>query len=253
MLSIINVLKNNLWQKKVLKLLEINKISTYEISLKQKNSSPSQLESEAWEALVNTLYKKMIKKSKVFQEKTKKINIILALDEQNGLGKNWDLAWRIREDMQYFKEITLSPHSVSPKGREVAQLQNAVIMWRKTWDSIPEKYRPLPDRINCILSRKFDFEDNFWNICKYNSFESAIDKLSAREDVWNIFIIWWAQIYNQALKVDNLAKIYLTRVKWNYDCDVFVEFREEDFKLIENSDWKKNKKWIEFRFEVYKK
>ena len=171
------------------------------------------------------------------------INIILALDEQNGLGKDWDLAWRIREDMQYFKEITTWDSSK----------QNAVIMWRKTWDSIPEKYRPLPDRINCILSRKFDFEDNFWNICKYNSFESAIDKLSAREDVWNLFIIWWAQIYNEALKMDNLAKIYLTRVKWNYDCDVFVDFNEKDFELIENSDWKKNKKGIEFKFEVWKR
>jgi len=171
------------------------------------------------------------------------ISIILALDEQNGLGKDWDLAWRIREDMQYFKEITTWDSSK----------QNAVIMWRKTWDSIPEKYRPLPDRINCILSRKFEFEDNFWNICKYNSFESAIDKLSAREDVWNLFIIWWAQIYNQALKMDNLAKIYLTRVKWNYDCDVFVDFNEKDFELIENSDWKKNKNGIEFKFEVWKR
>jgi hypothetical protein len=46
---------------------------------------PVSIKSEAWEALVNTLYKKMIKKSKVFQEKTKKISIILALDSKNGL------------------------------------------------------------------------------------------------------------------------------------------------------------------------
>ena len=182
-----------------------------------------------------------------------KINIILALDEKNGLGKNWYLAWRIREDMKYFAEITTNPHSISPKGREVAQIKNAVVMWRKTWDSIPEKYRPLPNRVNCILSRSFDFESNFWEIRKFSSFDEAIKKISQDENIWEIFVIWWAQIYNLALKNPNLWKIYLTRVKWNFDCDVFVDFKKEEFELIENSEWKKNKKWIEFRFEVYKR
>jgi len=171
----------------------------------------------------------------------KKINVILALDEKNGLGKDWDLAWRIREDMKYFAEIS------------TWNKKNAVVMWRKTWDSIPEKYRPLPDRINCILSRSFEFEDNFWEIRKFSSFESSLKKLSLDENIEDIFIIWWAQIYNKALKYNDLWKIYLTRVKWNFNCDVFVNFREEEFELIENSEWKKTQKWIEFRFEVYKK
>jgi len=180
-----NILSTNIWQKKVLKLLENNKISIEEISLNKKMAPPVSLKSEAWEALVNLLYKKMIKKSNVFQEKNKKINIILALDESNGLGKDWDLAWRIREDMKYFKDITTSPHSVSPKGREVEQLKNAVIMWRKTWDSIPEKYKPLPDRINCILSRSFKPHPNppltgEGMIRKISSFDSAIKSSSPR-------------------------------------------------------------------------
>ena len=181
--------------------------------------------------------------------KIKKISIILALDEKNGLWKDWDLAWRIKEDMKYFKNITLIPHSVSPKGREVAK--NAVIMWRKTWDSIPEKYKPLPDRINCILSRKFEFEDNSWDIRKFSSFDSALEKLSLDENIWEIFIIWWSQIYNLALKSKLLDKVYLTRVKWDFNCDVFVDFKQENFELIENSEWKQTKKWVEFRFEVY--
>ena len=170
------------------------------------------------------------------------INIILALDESNGLGKDWDLAWRIREDMKYFKDITTKWIK-----------KNAVIMWRKTWDSIPEKYKPLPDRINCILSRSFNFEDNFWEIRKFSSLDSAIQNLSSDNNIWKIFIIWWAQIYNLALKSELLNKIYLTRVKWNFDCDVFVDFKEDDFELIENSEWKKTKNGIEFRFEVYKR
>ena len=70
----------------------------------------------------------------IFVKKIKKFNIILALDSQNGLGKDGDLAWRIREDMKYFKKITMGDSSA----------QNAVVMGRKTWDSIPEKFKPLP-------------------------------------------------------------------------------------------------------------
>lgn len=172
-----------------------------------------------------------------------KINIILALDEQNGLGKDWDLAWKIKEDMQYFKEITVW----------TSAKQNAVIMWRKTWDSIPEKYKPLPDRINCILSRNFEFEDDFWEIRKFSSFDLALEKLNSDDNIWEIFIIGWAKIYNIGLENTNLWKVYLTRVKWCFDCDVFLNLDLEEFELIENSEWKENKKGIEFRFEVYER
>lgn len=180
----------------------------------------------------------------------KKINIILALDEKNGLGKDWYLAWRIKEDMKYFAKITTHTQFLTSKE---GSFQNAVIMWRKTRDSIPEKFRPLPNRINCILSKKCKIEDNFWKIRKFSSFDKAIKKISQDKNIWEIFVIWWAQIYNLALQNPNLWKIYLTRVKWDFDCDVFVNLDLENFNLIENSEWKKNKKWIEFRFEVYER
>jgi len=250
-----NILNDNLWQKKVLNLLENNKISISEISLNKKMAPPVSMNSEAWEALVNTLYKKLVKKS---NKKTKKINIILALDSKNGLWKDWDLAWRIKEDMKYFKDITTNNPStlqVYPFNTKERQGKNAVIMWRKTWDSIPEKYRPLPDRINCILSRTYPqpLPDKEGRIMFFSSLENAINNLEQDKNIWEIFIIWWAQIYNLALQNKNLWKIYLTRVKWDFECDVFVGFKEEEFELIENSDWKQTKKWIEFRFEIYKR
>ena len=178
----------------------------------------------------------------------KKINIILALDEKNGLWKDWDLAWKIKEDMQYFKDISVWEW----------EKQNAVIMWRKTWNSIPKKYRPLKDRKNIVLSRKKSREtlqclstEN--QEIYFSDFNVAIKKIFQDENIWEIFIIWWAEIYNLALKNKFLDKIYLTRVKWDFSCDVFVDFKEEEFELIENSDWKQTKKGIEFRFEVYKR
>ncbi len=193
----------------------------------------------------------------------KKINIILALDSKNGLWKDGDLAWRIREDMKYFKQITTDPLSnFPPKGERITQKQNAVIMGRKTWDSIPEKYKPLPGRINAILSRSFNYEDNFWEICKYSSLESSIEHLESREDVEDIFVIGGAQIYNLALQKNVVDTIYLTRVEGDYNCDVFLNiekkgenivYEDMEFKSVSKSEWKENKKGIKFRFEVYKR
>ncbi len=171
----------------------------------------------------------------------KKIHMILALDSNNGLWKDWDLAWRIPEDMKYFKEITTGEWDT----------KNAVIMWRKTWDSIPEKFRPLPWRINAILSRSYTPEDNYWNICKYSSVESSIEKLSKRDGVADIFILWGAQIYNYVLEKNLVDTMYLTRVKWNFDCDVFVDIDFDQFEEESIWEWQESKNGIKFRFEVY--
>jgi dihydrofolate reductase len=66
----------------------------------------------------------------------KNIIIILASDEKNGIGKNGILPWRLKSDMAYFKEVTTTTLS--------EKKINALIMGRKTWESIPEKFRPLP-------------------------------------------------------------------------------------------------------------
>jgi dihydrofolate reductase len=54
------------------------------------------------------------------------------------------MPWRLSKDMQYFKNVT----STAPEGK-----RNAVIMGRKTWESIPVKFRPLTDRINVVITR----------------------------------------------------------------------------------------------------
>ena len=79
-----------------------------------------------------------------------KFHIILAVDEKLGLGKDNDLAWKISTDMKHFKNITSDTEDLAK--------HNALIMWRKTWESIPAKYRPLPDRVNYILSRSIKDE-----------------------------------------------------------------------------------------------
>ena len=71
------------------------------------------------------------------------MELIVACTKSGGIGKNQTLPWRIKKDMALFKKITLE----CPEG-----YNNVVIMGRKTWESIPEKFRPLKDRVNIILS-----------------------------------------------------------------------------------------------------
>jgi len=178
----------------------------------------------------------------------KKFNIILAADSKNWLWVNNSLAWKISEDMKYFKEITT-------KTQDLGKL-NAVIMGRKTWESIPAKFRPLSDRVNCILSRSLKYEDinskidNF--VLHFNNFNHCLEELSRKENVENIFLIWWASLYNQFLNHPNLDKIYITKVEWDFSCDVFFDWIPDNF-IVESYTDTKQENWIEYSFWVYKK
>jgi len=72
---------------------------------------------------------------------------VVATERSRGIGKDGGLPWKLPGDMAYFKALT----STTRDGKRV----NAVVMGRKTWDSIPDKFRPLPGRLNVVLSRSF--------------------------------------------------------------------------------------------------
>jgi hypothetical protein len=76
----------------------------------------------------------------------KPIIAIVACTRDGGIGKEGKLPWKLSGDMAYFKRVTLDTEDV-PGAR------NAVIMGRKTWESIPNSFRPLPGRLNVVLSR----------------------------------------------------------------------------------------------------
>ena len=71
--------------------------------------------------------------------------LVVAATRKLGIGKAGSMPWKLPGDMAYFKEIT---SRTADPGK-----QNAVIMGRKTWESIPSKFRPLPGRINVVLTR----------------------------------------------------------------------------------------------------
>lgn len=77
------------------------------------------------------------------------LTLIVAATRQNGIGRGGTLPWHIPKDLAYFARVTMNAPG--------AQI-NAVIMGKKTWESIPPKVRPLKKRINVVLSRSSDYD-----------------------------------------------------------------------------------------------
>ena len=96
--------------------------------------------------------------------------MILAMDEGNLIGNEGDLPWRLSSDLRRFKKLT--------KGGGY----NAVVMGRKTWESIPKERRPLKDRLNVILTSKGEDYDTGCqgrdNVQVFKDFDSALSTLS---------------------------------------------------------------------------
>ena len=169
-----------------------------------------------------------------------KFNIIVACCENNGIGKENDIPWNLKSEMQYFKKITT--HTTNPI------LKNVVIMGRKTWESIPEKHRPLENRINIVLTKNSNYEVPH-NVFVCDSFKNSIDLVNkiSNSNKDNVFVIGGESIYNEVIDNENLDKIYLTKIYEKYDCDRFFPQIPDNIVLSQVS------KFVEERGIYYRK
>lgn len=152
----------------------------------------------------------MNKESRIRNEKRKPlISIIAAIGENRELGKGNKLLWHIPEDMKRFREIT-SGHPV--------------IMGRTTFESIG---RPLPDRINIVITRNANFHVSGCIVC--HSLEEAVETAS-KKDRQEIFIIGGGQVYKQAIKTAD--KLYLTIVEGEYPADTYFPDYSHTWKVV---------------------
>ena len=136
------------------------------------------------------------------------INIIAAITDNNALGKDNKLLFRLKKDMTHFKNITTD---------------NVVIMGRKTYESIG---KTLPNRVNIVLSRNMKSNEDFYT---FDSIEKAIEWSKENYPQKEIFIIGGASVYDKALKDDIVDKLYMTKIKQTVeDADAF--FPEIDYK-----------------------
>ena len=169
------------------------------------------------------------------------IELIVAMDQNNGIGLNGDLPWRLTNDMSYFKEKTSTTKNPNKK--------NAVLMGRKTFESIPKKFRPLPNRVNLILTRNKTL--SIPNCISSNSLESAIQLIKKENNqIETIFIIGGGEIYKDAISKNICSKLWVTKLYNDFTCNTFFPNIPENFKLL-NSSKKYTENDIEFKFLEY--
>ncbi len=165
-----------------------------------------------------------------------KLNMIVACNEEWGIGYKNRMPWHLPSDLKYFRKITTNSEE---------NKQNVVIMGRKTWESIPAKYKPLPNRINIILSRS-QTSIEAKNTFIFSSLDDALDFANSLPIADKIFIIGGGELYRQAINL--VDAVYLTEVKNKVECDTFFpNIYELGFKIVNASPYQIENN-IEFRF-----
>lgn len=136
------------------------------------------------------------------------VSLIVAVSENNCIGKDGDLPWSIPEDMKRVREKTTG---------------NVVVMGRKTWESIPKKYRPLPNRTNVVITRNADYQVPD-GVEVYSSIDDAVATHPGEE----VVSFGGASIYEMMLPY--VETIYMTRVHQHVDGDTF-------FPTLDMTEW----------------
>ncbi|SCU82685.1 LADA_0C07272g1_1 [Lachancea dasiensis] len=129
------------------------------------------------------------------------VSIVACLMPEMGIGHQGKLPWKLKQEMAYFRQVTTGTFN--------SDRRNAVVMGRKTWESIPPKFRPLPGRVNVIVSRDHahglapatESSDHVW---QSNSLAKCLELLPQLVgDLERIFVIGGGEVYAQTMLLND--------------------------------------------------
>lgn len=170
-------------------------------------------------------------------------DVVVAADLDWGIGKTNGLPWpKLKGDLAHFKRVT----SEAPEGQ-----RNAIIMGRKTFDSAEVKRRPLPRRLNIVISRgPQELPDGVLAATSLDGALATADAAIATAiapggptgqapvsspAIHTIFVVGGAQIFREAFSHGGLRYVYLTRVQGSFGCDVSIP--NLDVLGFETTEW----------------
>lgn len=179
------------------------------------------------------------------------VSLIVAASKQWGIGFDGGIPWRLPGDMQYFKEITSSTVDQSK--------MNGVVMGRRTWESIPKKFRPLPGRVNIVLTRSpgGEFAQSLPDdVHVATSLDEALEIVktlpSLKTKFETLFAIGGAQVYEDALRHPGTHTLYVTRVETDIECDTFIpDLTTTDGVELVSSSAVQEEKGLRYRFQKF--
>ena len=128
------------------------------------------------------------------------LHLIYARAANGVIGKDNKLPWHLAEDMAHFKQLTQGC---------------PVVMGRKTWDSLPPRFRPLPGRTNIVVTRQSDWQAD--GARRASSLADAVAQCDGEQTVW---VIGGAQIYAEALPLADCVEV--TEIAQDFDGDAYA-------------------------------
>ena len=159
------------------------------------------------------------------------LSLIAVVGENRAIGKAQNLLWHLPEDMRHFRALTLG---------------KPVIMGRKTWESLPAAFRPLPGRRNIVVTRNRAYQAPGATFAA-----SLADALNEVADAAEVLVIGGAELYRAALPTAD--RLYLTEVADSPEADAF-------FPELPPGEWcevsrqhRRDPSALEFSFVVYQR
>lgn len=140
-----------------------------------------------------------------------RLNLIYARARNGVIGRANTLPWHLPEDLAHFKRLTLGC---------------PVLMGRKTWESLPPRFRPLPGRLNVVLSRQSDWHEN--GAQRFSDLHSALDFLQHADEIW---VVGGAQLYAQALPL--AQRVVVTEIDADFDGDAFAPTLDASWREVQ--------------------
>lgn len=156
-----------------------------------------------------------------------RIGLVWAQADGGVIGADGGMPWHVPEDLAHFKEVTLGA---------------PVVMGRRTWDSLPERFRPLPGRENVVITRQGEWAAD--GARRAGSLEEALEGL---EEAW---VIGGAEIFRQAMP--DADRLEVTELDLDVDGDTFAP-STEGWRVADTGEWLTSRSGVRYRFRRYER
>ena len=155
------------------------------------------------------------------------VGLIWAEARGGVIGAEGGMPWHVPEDLAHVKEVTLGA---------------PVIMGRKTWDSLPERFRPLSGRENVVITRQQD-----WTADGARRAATVSEAVRGREEVW---VIGGAEIFSQV--IGDADRLEVTEIDLAVDGDAYAPDKT-GWRLVSEGEWQTSRTGIRYRFLRYER
>lgn len=158
-----------------------------------------------------------------------KVGLVWAQSTSGVIGRGGDIPWRLPEDLNHFKQITMG---------------HTVVMGRRTWDSLPARFRPLPGRRNVVLSRQPGFSAPGAEVV------TSLDEALTEPETW---VVGGSEIYTLALPYASRCEVTEVDIDLPRDDEDAIAPALDETWVAETGDWLVSKSGLRYRFHSYRR